>query len=128
MARKRTAPTPSEHEEQTALMRWWSVAAMLYGVHEASLFAIPNGGLRNVIVATRLKAEGVRAGIPDLFLAVPRGGLHGLFIELKRARGGRTSDVQENAMGLLRAQGFRCIVCRGCAEAKAEIDAYLTSG
>ena len=108
-------------------MRWWGVAAMLYGVHEVSLFAIPNGGLRHVIVAKRMKDEGVRAGIPDLFLAVPRGGFHGLFVELKRTKGGRTSDVQEKAMALLRAQGFRCIVCRGCAEAKAEINRYLTS-
>src|SRR5262245_64718583 len=47
-------------------------------------FAIPNGGARDVITAGRLKAEGVRAGVPDVCLPVARAGYHGLFLEVKR--------------------------------------------
>lgn len=49
-------------------------------------FAIPNGGKRNVIVAQKMKAEGVRAGIPDLCLPVMRGGYGGMYIELKAGK------------------------------------------
>lgn len=51
------------------------------------IFAIPNGGLRNVIVAKKLKSEGVTAGVPDLFIDIPIHALyiikHGLRLELK---------------------------------------------
>jgi hypothetical protein len=43
----------------------------------------PNGSLRNIIVAKKLKAEGVKAGVADLFLMIPNKIFHGLFIEVK---------------------------------------------
>jgi VRR-NUC domain len=49
-------------------------------------FAIPNGGERNVAVASRLKAEGVKSGVPDVFLPYPCGQYHGLWIEFKRPK------------------------------------------
>jgi hypothetical protein len=39
--------------------------------------------MRNVIVAKKLKAEGVKAGVADLFLMIPNKIFHGLFIEVK---------------------------------------------
>jgi hypothetical protein len=59
------------------------------------LFAIPNGGARHKAIAGKLRAEGVRAGVPDICLPVPRGEYHGLFIELKRPKGGHVSEEQE---------------------------------
>ena len=70
-----------EHAEQVLLMQWWALSHKLFGVPEQLLFAIPNGGERNIIVAARMKKEGVRAGVPDLFLAAPKGGFHGLLTE-----------------------------------------------
>jgi endo-beta-N-acetylglucosaminidase D len=51
------------------------------------LFAIPNGGDRNIAVAGNLKAEGVKSGVADLLLPVARYGYHGFFIEMKNHRG-----------------------------------------
>lgn len=113
----------SEHEEQAALVRWaefqrpkWPELALLH--------AIPNGGHRHRVTAARLQAEGVRAGVPDLCLPVPRGGWHGLYIELKTRRG-RPSREQRRWLDALRAQGYRAEVCRGWEAARAVIEDYL---
>lgn len=114
-----------EHTEQVTLMQWWALACHGFGIPEQLLFAIPNGGQRNVIVASKLKAEGVRAGIPDLFLAVPRREAHGLFIEMKKASGGRTSKKQNAALDMLAEQGYKWAVCYGWTEARRTIESYL---
>lgn len=115
----------AEHREQVALMQWWALACRSYGVPESMLFAIPNGGRRDPVTGARLKAEGVRAGIPDLFLAVPRCGHGGLFIEMKKAHGGRVSDAQTVCLGQLERMGYRVAVCHGWEKAREAIEAYL---
>jgi len=35
------------------------------------VFAIPNGGKREIINASRLKAEGLKSGVPDIFAPIP---------------------------------------------------------
>lgn len=117
----------SEHDEQVALMKWWALSCKQFGIAEPLLFAIPNGGLRNVVVATRMKAEGVRAGVPDLFLAVPRGDYCGLFVEMKKTKGGRVSEAQKEMMSELERQGYRAIVCQGMEEARRQITDWLNS-
>ena len=120
-----TAMKSLEHTEQVNLMQWWALACRGFGIPEALLFAIPNGGQRNIIVASKLKAEGVRAGVPDLFLAVARHDGHGLFIEMKKAKGGQTSDKQDAMMAALDEQGYYTIACHGWVEAKQAIEVYL---
>lgn len=115
-----------EHEEQVSLIKWWSLAHNKFMVNEELLFAIPNGGKRNVITARKLKDEGVRAGVPDLFLAYP--GTHGgrgLFIEMKKKDGGRLSTNQSCMIQSLAQVGFHCAVCHGWEEAKIAIENYL---
>ena len=115
---------PSEGEEQARLFSW---ARMQSGMRPelALLFHVPNGGSRNKAEAGRFKAEGVKAGVPDLMLPVARGGYHGLFIELKRLDGGRLRPEQKAWLDKLRAQGYRAAVCRGWEEASEEILQYL---
>ena len=113
----------TEHDEQVALIDWWNaVAAPEY---RELLMAIPNGGERNALVGKRLKAEGVRRGVPDLFLAIPAEGCHGLWIEMKKAGGGMTSKDQKAMLALLRGQGYKAVVCHGWTAAMLEICTYL---
>lgn len=115
-----------EHDEQKRLMEWWAEFSALHGLPVIALFAIPNGGERNVVVATRLKAEGVRRGVPDLFLALPKGSYHGLFIELKKPCGGKVSEHQRTYIRYLNSQNYLAIVCRGFDEAKQIICSYIS--
>lgn len=118
-------PVPTEHEEQVALFRW----AALYARRYPSLglmFAIPNGGKRAMTTARRLKAEGVHAGVPDIFLPVPRGH-HGFFIEMKR-RNMRPCDCkpgQRDMAARLLAQGYEHRFCAGWEDAARRISEYL---
>ena len=95
---------PTEAQEQTTLFQW---AAMMSGKWPQLRLchAIPNGGSRNPIEARHLKEQGVKAGIPDLFLPCARGGFHGLYIEMKRRKGGRVSIEQKKAIIALMEQG-----------------------
>lgn len=117
-----------EHAEQVALCRWWSLYARRTGIAESLLFAIPNGGRRDAVTGARLKAEGVRAGVPDMFLAVPRKNAPGLFLELKKQKGGRVSGNQKNVHEALTDAGYPVCVCRGWWEASVEIEKYLGTG
>ena len=116
--------TPTEHDEQASLFR----EAMLRSAQDPRwglLLAIPNGDLRSKATAGKLKAEGVRAGVPDLFLPVASRGMHGLWIELKRANGGRVSPEQEGWAKALIGQGYCVVVCYGADEAIQQIRGYL---
>jgi hypothetical protein len=114
-----------EHDEQVMLMQWWALQCKFWKVPEECLFAIPNGGERNAIVAKRLKEEGVRAGIPDLFLAYPSGNIHGLFIEMKKPKGGRVSENQKKVIATLNNNGYYAVVANGFEWARTAIVAYL---
>lgn len=113
---------PTEHAEQVALFRWWRAQ---YRSLEPYLLAIPNGGARNLITGAMLKAEGVRKGVPDIFLAYPSGGYHGLWIELKRRAHGYASTEQKFMLSALRSVGYDAAVCRGWDEAREKIRSYL---
>jgi len=125
LAEAKAAPAPTEHDEQVALFAW---AEANEGAHPelANLFAIPNGGARHPAVAAQMKAEGVRPGVPDMFLAIRRGRWAGLFVELKRAdHSTRPSELQLDWLGRLRAAGYAAFVCYGAAEAQQCIMDYL---
>ena len=115
---------PTEHQEQCALFEW---AAWQEGVWPELrlLHAIPNGGKRDIRTAARLKAEGVKPGVPDIFLPVPKDGKHGLYIELKHSRGGTVSKEQEAWIRALSAQEYVCAVCHGHREAIKVITDYM---
>lgn len=115
---------PTEHQEQVAVIHWWRRACGTYGVPESALFAIPNGGSRGGIEAARLKSEGVRSGVPDLFLSVPRGGLAGFFIEMK-ALDGRASPEQTDWITSARLRGYHADIIKGADDAIKAIREYM---
>lgn len=89
------------------------------------LYHIPNGGKRGKAEAIRFKAEGVKAGVPDICLPVARGEWHGLYIELKRREGGRVSAEQTQWLEALMREGYCTAICRGWEEAQRMILRYL---
>jgi hypothetical protein len=113
-----------EHLIAVTLTNWWAYEANRRELDPRLLFAIPNGGARHIRTAKKLKAEGVRAGIPDYFLAVPREPHAGLFLELKTETG-RTSGAQDEMLAVLNNRGYRCAVAKGIEEATREIESYL---
>lgn len=111
----------SEHQEQVMLITWFRLQHKQYAKY---LWAIPNGGSRHIVAAVKLKAEGVMAGVSDCFLMIPKGGWHGLFIEMK-VKGGKLSDSQREFMGMAILMGYQAVVCFGFDEAKDAITEYL---
>ncbi len=111
----------TEHNHQVLTVAWFRI---IYPHLAGLLFAIPNGGKRNPATAALLKAEGVLPGIPDLFLAVPAGDKHGLFLEMKTTTGA-ASSVQKAVMKRLSTQGYQVTMARGYVAAKEAISGYL---
>lgn len=111
----------TEAAHQCALMCW----AASSGIVELKLlFAIPNGEQRSAVTGARLKAQGVKRGIPDLFLPVMRNGKGGLWIELKKV-GGIVSENQWQWLEQLEFGGYATRVCFGWIEAKDCLLEYL---
>ena len=111
----------SEHTEQVAVIQWYRYQ---YPKYAKCLWAIPNGGVRHIGTAVKLKAEGGLSGISDLFLMIPKSGWHGLFIEMK-VKGGKLSDSQKEFMGNATLMGYQAVVCYGFEQAKDAITEYL---
>jgi hypothetical protein len=123
----------TEHDIQSALFAWAELASDRWPELKL-MFAIPNGGKREKRqdkkgrwfspTAQKLKREGVKAGIPDIFLPCARGGSHGLFIEMK-APDGKVTPKQKRAQELLRRAGYAVIVCYSLESAATLITWYL---
>lgn len=89
------------------------------------IFHVPNGGKRNAREAYNLKRQGVKPGVPDLFIPVANEQYHGLFIEMKRKNGGSMTAAQCEWQQLLRKQGYKAITCHGASEAIEIVEMYL---
>jgi hypothetical protein len=125
-------PTPeslascgSEHAQQTALFCWAAMPTIQRLYPELKfMFAIPNGGERNKIVAGNLKAEGVRAGVWDIFLPIPVRLSHGMFIEMKVDNNGLTAEQKTFGLFIL-ANHYETAVCYNWQDAVRAIVQYL---
>jgi len=117
-------PQPKEAEIQRSIFLWANIEAKHYPELEL-LNASLNGVRLTIGQAKKAKNSGMRKGYPDLFLPVARGGYHGLYVELKRKKGGKVSDAQMWWLERLELQGYFSAVCRGYDEAVETIINYL---
>lgn len=113
-----------EHLEAVAFINWWGYYANTKKIDERLLFAIPNGGFRSWVTGKKLKAEGVRPGIPDYFLAIPLHGYHGLFLELKIEKG-KLAETQKTMISILGNNQYFCAVAYGTEMAMDLIRKYV---
>jgi hypothetical protein len=114
----------SESWHQVKLFAYVAERAAAGDERYRNVFAIPMGGARDKVTGARMKAEGARAGVPDIFVAVPARGKHGLFIEMK-VEGGRLSQKQKEWRERLLAQGYGHATCFGVDDAIGVLDLYL---
>jgi hypothetical protein len=114
----------SEHSEQAALFDWAAWQVNLGYEPLRWMYAVPNGGHRHKATAGRLKAEGVKAGVPDICLPFPARGYHGLYIEMKAGKNKATPE-QVDYLEWLTGCGYLALVANGFDEARAILCDYL---
>lgn len=107
----------SEHQIQAALIQYLSVNAK----PEVLYFAVPNGGLRNIRVAQRMKAEGLRPGVADICFMLPQGRC--AWLELKTSTG-QLSDAQHGFKTRCRELGHFWAMARSIDEAIPHLAAW----
>lgn len=78
----------TEHEIQRDIIKW-----AVWGMRDAYVAAVPNGGYRHVTTAKKLKAEGVKAGVADLFVILPAGRV--AWVEVKKPKGRQNAAQKE---------------------------------
>jgi hypothetical protein len=120
----------SERDQQVALVSWFK---RQYPKYKECIIAIPNAqGLAKtkldaLKMFTKLQKEGAKKGASDLFIAVPRGGKHGLWVEMKDVKK-TLRDVSQSQLQHLddmREVGYEAIWCAGFDVAKAAVEVYM---
>jgi len=106
---------PTESDEQIGFLRWFEM--QFRGVW---IFHIPNGGHRAISVAKKMKEEGVKAGVPDLYVPSWK-----LWIEMKRTKGGVVSKDQRAWHEYLECIGDAVIIGRGATDASRQVMEFL---
>lgn len=113
----------SEHQEQVAIFQWIDLKKETFP-ELSLLFSIPNGSHRHIGTAVKLKREGVKSGVSDMFLPVATKGFNGLWLELKVGKNKATKH-QMLWLNNMVEQGYMAVVCVGAAAAIQTICDYL---
>lgn len=114
---------PSEHVEQSWLFQEIELRKGKYP-ELALAFAVPNGSNKSKAQAGMFKAEGLKAGVPDVCFPIPRWPFHGLYIEMKKM-GKHAEPGQRQWQAALIGQGYAVFTCQGKDNAIAVLDRYL---
>ena len=88
------------------------------------LFHCPNGGKRNAFEAAKFKRLGVKPGVSDLFLPVPKGDYHGLFIEMKYGNN-KLQPSQKEFLSDMAKQNYFVVTCYSGEKAVEIIKKYI---
>lgn len=107
----------SEAQEQIAVIQYCDFKRI-------PVFHIPNGGARNKREGAHLKRQGVRPGVPDLCIPMPKGAYHSLYIEMKTKKG-RATQAQKDWIELLNSLGHCAHICKGADAAIELIRKYM---
>lgn len=113
-----------ETQEQIALMMWCEFQKNVHPELDL-IFHIVNEGKRSVRTGAELKRMGMKKGVPDICLPVPKGTYHGLWIELKADKTKRATKEQKEWLIKLTEQGYKAVVCYGADNAVTVIKEYL---
>lgn len=114
----------TELTEQQAVIDWCDINSGRFPELK-TIYHIPNEGRRSTIGGAALRKAGLKKGVPDLCLPVPRGGWHALYIEMKKDRSCKCTKDQLAFQNILARQGNYCTVACGADEAILVIKWYL---
>ena len=117
MKTKTMKTTASETDEQIAVIEYCDV----YGI---PIYHIANEGKRTHYTGNLLRRLGMRKGVPDLCIPLPRGKYHGFYIEMK-SESGKVTKEQREWLKLLKNNGYATAICYGADEAINKISAYM---
>lgn len=128
-------PVPVEHDECVWLMEWAETQRHAGLPLSRLLLHVPNGAFHGrdrttaAVIGGKLRAEGLREGTFDYLLAVPlwTKKCAGLWLEMKRLRGGEVSTDQKDFAADMMAMGYQCEIAKGWVEASKIITVYLRS-
>jgi len=114
----------SEYQHQVKIFEW----ADMMSVQKPELKLL-NASLMGVHLSFKIlnkyRKAGVKKGYPDIFLPVPKGIFHGLFIELKKVGGSAPTKEQTEWLNELVGWGYDCYCCKGSQAAISTIESYL---
>lgn len=119
---------PSEHAEQAAVVRWLTTQGVLLAERDQfeniAFCSVPNGARVSERERSKLVAEGLSPGFPDLLIfdrppACPD--KVGVALEMKRRDGGKTPENQRQWHAKLRARGWTVVVANGAREAVEQL-------
>ena len=88
------------------------------------LFAVPNGGSRHKIEAKNMKRQGVKPGVSDVILLIPKKGFASLLMEFK-TQSGRQSDEQKEFQRQAEMCGSKYVIVRSVKDALSAMKDYL---
>lgn len=112
----------TEHQIQASFVEWCDLNPLRLPNLDL-IYAQPNGGKRDKGTAIKLKKEGVKSGVPDMFLPVPIYPLHGLYLEFKSLKG-KLRKQQYTYLKRLHDQGYRVRMPRSLEEAIQNVTNY----
>lgn len=118
----KTAKT-TEHNEQCIFFNYIKKKSIENNTYNL-IFAIPNGAKRDAITGARLKSEGVKSGVFDIFVSVARNNYHGLYIEMK-VNNNKLTENQIIFKQNVEKEAYKCIVCYSAKEAIEKLEEYL---
>ena len=130
MTPEEIAKSNTEHAHQCALFAWAALNREQYPMLEY-MFAIKNAEKGGKVAGAMAKAEGVKAGVLDIFLPYAKREYHGLFIEMKRPRTEKQECGKLSKEQLVFGQAmiknfYQCVVCYTWQEAAGAIQQYLS--
>ncbi len=107
VVRRTPAQRPRRHPEQDLQRAVATYLTLFERQGRLYFFHVPNGGKRGKIEAAIFKALGVKPGVADLVVLIPRGRC--CFVELK-AEGGRLNGAQEAFARRVADMGFEYVI------------------
>lgn len=135
VARTVGAIAPLEAEVQKALFEFMATARIETGAPIGDYaYAVPNGTMfagtaqQRAKYSNALKSQGLRPGVSDVVIALPRGQYHGAYIELKREAKSKVGDDQRIWLTRVEAVGYYSALACGLDSAISHVREYIKMG